>query len=209
MRALGFVTAALTAAALGAATWLAWRPPAAPVPEIGGYVLPEPRTLPDVELVDERAAPFRRADFAGSWSFIYFGYTFCPDVCPLALLELASLKRALAAKFTDATFEFYLVSVDPRRDTPERLREYVGYFDPAFHGLTGSPADLEALAEATSSVFFVPQGQGSDNYLVDHSSNIILLNPAGQLHAILTPPHTPEQLAADFDRIYAHAAQRH
>jgi protein SCO1/2 len=191
------------------ATWLAWRPAAAPVPEIGGYVLPEPRVLPDVELVDEHAAPFRRADFAGSWSFIYFGYTFCPDVCPLALIELATLKRKLAAELPAATIEFYLVSIDPQRDTPERLREYVNYFDPTFHGLTGSLAALQALADATSSVFFVPEGQGSDNYLVDHSSNVILLNPAGQLHAILTPPHTPEQLAGDFARIFAHAGQRH
>jgi protein SCO1 len=207
MRNLGFVVAALVAAALGAAAWLAWRPAAAPVPEIGGYVLPEPRALPDVELIDEQAAPFRRAEFAGSWSFIYFGYTFCPDVCPLALLELATLNRELGPKFPAAAFEFYLVSVDPQRDTPERLREYVGYFDPAFHGLTGSPAALKALADATSSVFFVREGQGSDNYLVDHSANIILLNPAGHLHAIFTPPHTPEQLAADFAKIHAHAGQ--
>jgi protein SCO1/2 len=205
----GYVVAALTAAALGATTWVAWRSASAPVPEIGGYVLPEPRALPDVELVDEQAAAFPPANFRGSWSFLYLGYTFCPDVCPLALVELATLKRDLATEIPGAKFEFYLVSVDPQRDTPERLREYVKYFDPAFHGLTGSLAALRALADATSSVFFVQEGQGSENYLVDHSSNVILLNPAGELHAIFTPPHTPQQLAADFARIYSHVGQQH
>jgi protein SCO1/2 len=203
MRKLGFVLAALTAAVLGVASSIALRPARAPVPEITGYVLREPRPLPDVELIDEHAAVFRRTDFRGSWSFLYLGYTFCPDVCPLALVTLATLKRELATDFPAAELEFYLVSVDPQRDSPERLREYVAYFDPGFHGLTGSPAELAALAAATSSVFFVPEGQGSDNYLVDHSSNVILLSPAGELHAIFTPPHDPAQLAADFAEIYA------
>ena len=84
--------------------------------------------------------PFRSADFAGHWSFLYFGYTYCPDVCPLTLVELASLEGQLAAERPAARIEYYLVSVDPQRDTPARLREYVAYFDPELprsHGLAG------------------------------------------------------------------------
>jgi protein SCO1/2 len=208
LRAFGYLAAAATTGALGLATWLAWRPPTPIAPEIGGYVLFEPRPLPTVLLIDEQGMPFPVEDFAGSWSFVYFGYTFCPDVCPLTLLELASVKRALAAESPAERVRFYLISVDPQRDTPERLREYVSYFDPEFRGLTGTPSDLAELAEATSSLFFVPEGQGTDNYLVDHSSNVVLLNPAGELQAILTPPHTPEQLAADFATIRAHTSSR-
>jgi protein SCO1/2 len=171
-------------------------------------VLPEPRGLPDIALVDEHGARFPVDDFAGSWSFLYFGYTYCPDVCPLTLLELANVKRELAAELPMERVRFYLISVDPRRDTPERLREYVSYFDPAFRGLTGSPEALLELATAASSVFFVPEGQGADNYLVDHSSNVVLLNPSGRLQAILTPPHSPEQLVRDFLRIRALVAGR-
>jgi protein SCO1 len=102
--------------------------------------------------------------------------------------------------------EFYFVSVDPARDTPARLREYVAYFDPAFHGLTGSANALVELASATQTLFFVPAGQSSDNYLVSHSSNVVVLNPEGALAAVFSPPHTPSQLAADFTKLVAHHA---
>ncbi len=100
------------------------------------------------------------------------------------------------------------MSVDPRRDTPERLREYVTYFDASFHGLTGSIDDLKLLTEHTGSVFFVPEGQSDDAYLVSHSSNIALVDPAGRLSAVFTSPHAPAQLAADFGLIVTYRARR-
>ena len=192
---------AVAAVAAGAGLWLYSASRREPPPEIGGYLLAEPRALPDVELVDEHATPFRRADFQGAWSFVYFGYTYCPDVCPLALVELAELERQLQAEQPAQRIAYYFVSVDPQRDTPERLREYVGYFDPAFRGLTGTREALTALATATSSLFYVPEGQDGDNYLVSHSSNVVLLGPDGTLAAVFTPPHTPAQLAADFTKV--------
>jgi protein SCO1/2 len=209
MSARRLVFIAVAAAALGAATWLALDARRSPPPPINGYVLAQPRPLPAVELIDEHAARFATADFVGHWSFLFFGYTYCPDVCPLTLVELASLKRELAATVAAEPAEYYLVSVDPQRDTPERLREYVAYFDPEFRGLTGSQDALQALAQATATVFDVPPGQDADHYLVSHSSNVILLNPRGYVHAVFTPPHTPAQLAADFTKVAAHAATRH
>jgi protein SCO1/2 len=198
----GIAAIAAGAAALGLATWLFLngRPPP---PDIAGYVLATPRALPSFELVDERGAPFPSSDFAGHWSFLYFGYTYCPDVCPLTLVELAAVKKHLAAEPAAAPAEYYLVSVDPRRDTPERLREYVAYFDPGLHGLTGSAAALSAFAQATETVFDVPEGQDGDNYLVSHSSNVVLLDPRGRVHAVFTPPRDPAGLAADFREIAA------
>jgi protein SCO1/2 len=162
--------------------------------------------LPALELVDERGEAFAPPAFAGHWSFLYFGYTYCPDVCPLTLVELAALKKQLATELPSERSEYYLVSVDPQRDTPERLREYVAYFDPAFHGLTGSPAALAAFAAATETLVDVPAGQDSENYLVSHSSNVVLLDPQGALRAVFTPPHDPAQLAADFAKVAAHYA---
>jgi protein SCO1/2 len=179
-----------------------------PLPKIGGYVLSEPKALPPVALVDEQGRALGPADFAGRWSFLYFGYTYCPDVCPLTLVELATLKKRLTEQLPDTPTDYYLVTVDPARDTPERLREYVTYFDASFHGLTGSIDDLKSLTGQTGSVFFVPEGQSEDAYLVSHSSNIALLGPDGRLHAVFTSPHTPDQLAADFGRIAAYHARR-
>jgi protein SCO1/2 len=200
------IVVAMAATALGVASWLLVGPRDVPLPAINGYVLTVPRALPALELVDEHGARFESQAFAGHWSFLYFGYTYCPDICPLTLVELAALKEQLAAELPDKRIEYYLVSVDPKRDTPERLREYVAYFDPAFRALTGEPATLAEFAAATETVFSVPDGQGLDNYLVSHSSNVVLLDPQGELRAVLTPPHDPARLAADFSEIAAHYA---
>ena len=172
-----------------------------PPPAINGYMLPTPRALTPAALVDDRGKPFSMADFAGHWSFVYFGYTYCPDVCPLALVELAGVKKRLAERMPNVETEYYLVSVDPARDTPQRLHDYVAYFDPEFHGLTGPVPDLTRLATETGSVFLIPEGQGKDNYVVNHSSNVIVLDPDGKLAAVITPPHTPEGVATDFGKI--------
>lgn len=200
--------AALAAGALGFWTWSRLDPPPAPPPSIAGFVFPEPRKLPAFELVDEDGEPFTPDRFAGRWSFVYFGYTYCPDVCPLALIELAALKQRLAAERPETSVAYYLVSVDPQRDTPERLREYVRYFDPTFHGLTGSLDAISALAKAAEALFFVPPEQETESYLVSHSNNFALVNPRGELEAIFTPPHSPEQLAADFAAIAAYRSAR-
>ena len=204
-RAVPAVVAA-AAAALGVATWLALDARSSRPPEINGYVLAEPRALPPVLLVDEHGAEVRPEHLHGHWSLLYFGYTYCPDVCPLTLVELANLKRELAMQGVTLRVEYYLVSVDPKRDTPERLREYVAYFDPEFHGLTGSPQALRELAAATDTLFDVPEGQAGENYLVSHSSNVVVLDPRARVRAVLAPPHEPARMAADFTEIAAYDA---
>lgn len=196
----------LLAAALGAATWWYTAEHRATPPAIQGYVLTQPRALPAVELVDQHERRFAPADFAGHWSFLYFGYTYCPDVCPLTLVELAKVKEQLSGEQRGEDIEYYLVSVDPKRDTPARLREYVAYFDASFHGLSGDDDTLSALTRATQTVFDVPEGQDAEHYLVSHSSNVVLLNPRGEVHAVFTPPHEPARLAAEFVAIARHYA---
>jgi len=93
--------------------------------------------------------------------------------------------------------------VDPQRDSPERLHEYVTYFDPEFRGLTGDVVAITALANAAGAVFFVPPGQDEKTYLVSHSSSIALVEPGGGLRAVFTAPHDAEHVAGDFTKIYA------
>ncbi len=200
--AVAIGAAAALAIAVGIGVGL-WRRAAAPPPEIGGYVLPSAKPLGTAELVDDRGAKITTQDFAGHWSLLYFGYTYCPDVCPLTLVELAEVKKKLAERTPSAALSVYFVSVDPQRDTPERLHEYVRYFDPDFHGLTGDITEITALANAVGAVFFVPPGQDEKTYLVSHSSSIALLEPTGALRAVFTAPHDAEQVAADFAKIYA------
>lgn len=195
------VAAAAAALALGFGAWLVLNFLKSAPLEIDGYVLSTPRDLPAVELVDEHGEPFRPHDFVGHWSLLYFGYTYCPDVCPLTLVELTKVKLELAADGFSEPSAYYFVSVDPRRDTPARLREYVAYFDPELRGLTGSAAALEALAQATDTVFDVPDDSAGDNYLVSHSSNVVLLGPHGRVHAVFSAPHDPTRVAQDFTKI--------
>jgi protein SCO1/2 len=198
---IGIAAALAIAIGVGAGVWR--RAALAPPPEIGGYVLPTPKPLGAFELVDDRGTKVTAQDFAGHWSFVYFGYTYCPDVCPLTLVELADVKKRLAERTPGASVSVYFVSVDPQRDSPQRLHEYVTYFDPDFHGLTGDLVEIAAFANAAGAVFFVPPGQDEKTYLVSHSSSIALVEPGGGLRAIFTAPHDAAQVAADFAKIYA------
>jgi len=186
-------------AALTAGVWMGSRTPSAPrLPEIDGYVLTEPRDIPAFELLAGDGEPFRNEDFKGAWSFVYFGYTYCPDACPLTMTVFAQVKAALADMHVDVPVTFYLISVDPARDTPERMAEYVAYFDPEFRGLVGPYAQLEQLTRPAGIAYIVPDAQADENYLVDHSSSITLLDPDGRIHAIFTAPHDANILARDF-----------
>jgi len=169
--------------------------------DMNGYVLDQPRPLPEFSLVDQDGQPFGPQDFSGAWSFIYFGYTYCPDICPASLAVMAQVDDELQASGVTSPTRFYLVSVDPRRDTPERLEEYVTYFDQDFRGLTGDPASLDAITRAAGVVYQVPEAPASDDYLVGHSSTITLLNPNGEVHAIFTTPLVAENIASDFAAI--------
>jgi protein SCO1/2 len=201
--------AAVMAGGLG--LWLGLRgvapstPPGADPFVDGGYVV-APRPLEHFELVDGDGRPFGREQLRGHWSFVYFGYTHCPDVCPLTLVELARLKERIAAACSGVVDRYYLVSVDPRRDTPERLREYVAYFDPEFAGLTGPPAQIDKLTAQVGAVYTVPEAPDSDEYLVGHSSTVTVLDPEGRHYAVLTAPHTAAGMLRGFAQILDRAS---
>lgn len=167
-----------------------------------GYVLDEPRPLPAFNLLDEQGARFTQADFEGQWSLLYFGFTYCPDICPSSMVVMAQVKEALEDK-RGIEDHYFLVSVDPDRDTPERIAEYVTYFDPGFRGLTGEFAQLDIITRAAGAVYKVPEAAEEDDYLVAHSSTLTLVDPQGQIHAIFTSPFDPQLIASDVQRLRA------
>jgi protein SCO1/2 len=162
-------------------------------------VLPEPRNTADFALTDQNGNPFSLAGFKGHWSVLFFGYTSCPDVCPNTLYQLQQARQLmLQQQAADKIPRIYLVSVDPARDTPQKLAEYLHYFDPAFIGLSGEEHQLQALALQLGVVFFVePHAQGSVQYNVDHSASLLVLDPQGRLHGVMPVPYQASSIAHD------------
>ena len=150
----------------------------------------------EFELVDQSGERMRLSDLAGNAVMMFFGYTFCPDVCPATLVRMREVKAALseteAARFTGV-----FISVDPARDTPERLGQYVEFFDPGFVGLTGSEDELEDVARRYGAQFMIPDGQPKDGYLVNHSSIGYLIDPAGYVRALYYGDETIDVIAAN------------
>ena len=149
----------------------------------------------DFELTNQRGERMRLSDLKGRALVMFFGYTFCPDVCPATLVRMREVRAALppedAARFTGV-----LISVDPARDTPERLGQYVEFFDPAFVGLTGSEDELEDIARRYGAQFMIPEGQPEDSYLVNHSSIAYLIDPAGYVRALYYGDEPVDAIAA-------------
>jgi protein SCO1/2 len=167
-------------------------------------VLPEPRELADVSFVDATGRPTRLSDLQGGFSLLFFGFTNCPDVCPLTLQVLAATRAEIVARAPSLAPRVVFVSVDPNRDTPERIAAYLNNFDPEFLGLTASDDELAPLLAALG-VAVEKHEHGGANYNVVHNSAIYVLDPNTNWIAVTTAPHDPKVIASDYLRI----RQRH
>src|SRR6185312_6106194 len=173
-------------AALGAALggfWLATQLDRGAPHLASGTWLPRPRAVQDFSLTDERGRAFTRADLAGTPTLVFFGFTHCPDVCPTTLVKLAQVKKSAPL----AALHVLFVSVDPQRDTPPVLAQYVHAFDPSFQGLTGDPQALARVAGDFGVAFSRVELPGGD-YTMDHSAVVFLLDTGAHIVAIFTPP---------------------
>lgn len=153
----------------------------------------EPRPVPTVELTAHDGTTVYTDQLDdGHWRLINFGYTFCPDICPTNMADLANAYRSLAADDLTGQLDVWMITVDPGRDSAERLAQYVPFFNPDFIGLTGDEANaIQPLARQLNTVFY-PEGSG-EVYTVAHSDNLAVLNPQGQYVALIRPPHSPQQ----------------
>jgi len=199
-RILLLATVAFVAALIGARALL---PDVAAPPKLERAVwLPGGSPLPEFAFVDETGAPFEARRLLGGWTYVFFGFASCPDICPTTLATLAAVRRALRDLPTRQQPAVLLVTVDPSRDDAARLAPYVRYFDPAFHAVTGDEASLVRLARALGAAYTrVPLAAGG--YTMDHSSSLFLIGSDGRLVATSGAPHDADVLARDYRTLVA------
>lgn len=154
--------------------------------EAGIHVLSESRELPAVTLLSTTSADIASTALTGRWQMVFFGYTYCPDICPTALAELRRVYSSLP-QATQDRLQVWMVSVDPERDTQEQLRAYLDFFDPSFQGLTGELADIQQLSQVLG-IPFIPGDSSKPGYTVDHGANLALIAPDGRQIGFIRAP---------------------
>jgi protein SCO1/2 len=162
--------------------------------DAGIVLLPKSRSLPELSLTNQDGQTVAVDQLKDQWSLLFFGYTFCPDICPATLAQLRQLQGQLAPE-TLAKLRIVLVTVDPNRDTPEQLKKYLDYFDAGFIGLTGEQATLQKLANGVS-IPYIPADTSKENYTVDHSGNLVIIGPDGKQRGFIRAPINNAKLAA-------------
>lgn len=144
-----------------------------------GSLIEPPVAAPQFELTDMDGQPFQLSDLDDQVVVMFFGYTGCPDVCPVTLTEFLQIRSKLGEAAEDVSFVF--VTVDPERDTPERMRKYLTNFDPEIIGLTGERGELEPVWADYGVYQAKAEGGSESNYLVDHSSRVYVIDADGNL----------------------------
>jgi protein SCO1/2 len=167
-----------------------------PRPELNGTLLTPPMPADDFTLTSANG-PVQASDFAGKLVVLAFGYASCPDVCPMTMQRLARAMERLGPAADDV--QVLLVTVDPERDTPERLGAYVSTFDSTFVGLSGTTAEIDAVTSSFGIFYDRAETTSASGYLVDHSSVVTVLNREGDAWLLWPFNTTPEAMAADLD----------
>lgn len=208
-RSLAILLAISAVVALSVIAFTGWRPGQVavvkPPVEIEDYLFWEAKNLTDFELKGADNKILGLNDLKGKWSFIFFGYTQCPDVCPLTMGILGKAFKLIEknpAAYQEIQGVF--ISVDPKRDTPELLKEYVSYFSNKFTGVTGDTAQLDSVSRQMSALYTIhpnEPGKPGDGYQVTHNSTVFLVDPQGRLYGRFPPPQLPQEIAEVFMKI--------
>jgi protein SCO1/2 len=165
-------------------------------PQLHGIQLQSPRVANDFTLSTSTGESMSLSDFRGKYVVLFFGYTYCPDVCPTTLNDLQQMVKALGPERAE-DLQVVMVSVDPERDTPEQLATYLDYFDPAFIGMTGTVEEIQPVARQFGIFFERQEGSANTNYLVDHTSAVTVIDPEGHVRMIFTYGVKGEEMASD------------
>ena len=163
-------------------------------------ILPQAAALPRFSLLDQNGAEFNNESLNDQWSLIFFGFTHCPDICPATLQQLAIARGRVLDQGERSFPSIVLISVDPERDTPEVLAEYIGHFGDGMTGVTGSIDELRKLTSALG-IFFEKSAGENGNYSVDHSAVVIVINKNAEFHALFSAPHTIDHFVGDMPLI--------
>lgn len=161
-----------------------------------GTVLQSPRPAPDFELTAAGGKRVRLSDFRGKIVLLFFGYTFCPDVCPTTMRELARAMEILGPEKAKE-IQVIMISVDPERDTPEHIAKYVHAFNPNFIGLTGTPDEIAQVATMYGIFYQKREGTVATGYLVDHTATVTVINREGYVKLLIPYGVTAAEIADD------------
>lgn len=176
--------------------------------QIDGTYLSASTPINDFKLTDNHGNPFTHENLIGHWTMLFFGFTNCGMVCPTTMASLSTMYKTLQAELPDQKLpQIVFISVDPDRDSVSRVNEYVTAFNPHFMGARGEITDTVALEKQLHIVAAKIQvdGMGKDNYTINHSAEILLVNPQGKLQAYFSFPHAPDQMVKDYKLIINHA----
>ncbi|MEW5838059.1 MAG: SCO family protein [Pseudomonadota bacterium] len=165
-------------------------------------VVPQAIPVPEFKLTRMDGKPLERKNLLGKWTFLYFGYTLCPDVCPTELTALAEVAELLRKEGVQGWQEIF-VSVDPERDTPEQLAKFVSYFDAKIIGATGSQAELQTMARPLGvgwekASLPTANNAASSSYLINHTTSILLVSPDATVVGVYPTPHDPAAMVKAF-----------
>jgi protein SCO1/2 len=178
--------------------------PSQPSAEIHGIYLSTPQVITPFALTQTNGTPFTDQNLVGQWSLVFFGFTYCPDICPTTLALLNQVTQDLAQHNPDQpTPHVVFISIDPERDNLAQLDKYTHYFNPNFVAVTGEISQLKTVARQFGVVFDKVSLDPAqpDQYLMEHSTSIALVNPNGAIEAIFTSPHDAESLVQDIAKV--------
>ena len=161
-----------------------------------GKILTRPMELDNFELIDQNNQTFNSESLKGNWTILFFGYTNCPDVCPTTIYKLAEVKNDVNQNLPSKKFNTVLVTLDPDRDTPERLDEYIGYFDESMLGVTGTYKNIQSFSSNLS--VFYQRINKDGGYDFNHTASIFVFNQDGSLFATMSPATSVSELRDDF-----------
>lgn len=206
MAAVLIAAAVVGVALAGSGYWALWQsrnPAADQLMPASLITFPERKPLAEFILVDDEKGVFDLKSLESRWSFIFFGFMYCPDICPTTLYDLSLVKRDIVAQgISESDIQFVFISVDPARDKAAQIQRYVQYFDPAFLGATGSMGQLTNLTRQLGAPFRAEPETAENVYEVTHSSAVYLVDPLGQYTGIISPPFVASEVAVQFSELY-------
>ena len=178
-------------------------PESPPPAELEGVLRPEPKALQAFVLTDHNNTHFNEERLKNKWSFVFFGYTSCPDICPATLSVLTSVQVMLANETgkTSDDIQVVFISVDPKRDTPELLSSYIAHFNKKFIGATASKKEINKIVQQFGAGYEFEPKNSAGQYTIAHTSAIFLIDPLGKLVATFSQPHYPATIAKQYQKV--------
>ena len=177
--------------------------PSPPPQELSGVLRSNFKLLQPFELTDHNNAVFNEKRFLDKWSFVFFGYTSCPDICPATLYVLKSVHGLLVDESGEVPddMQVVLISVDPERDTTEKLADYITYFNKDFIATTADKVNIDKITQQFGAGYIMDEETSAGVYNVSHTSAIFLVDPYGRLVASFSQPHQPTTITSQYKKI--------